>query len=825
MDFSLDQRTASLGVGELAGFVIGPRDSGDGPQGLWRAQLGTQWHRELRTRTASDTPDARFEVPIQGRIFHHGWTLSLSGRIDQILPAPGGSLLREIKTVTRPLPADADELRAEFPEYFAQIAAYVALQSLAEPASRFTGELLFVEVDSGLSQTVPCGTFDDATFRARLEGVAEFLEQRLRARDRLRGLVFRPAFETLRPGQESARQELETALSSRPVVLFEAPTGFGKTGVTLEGALDLMKSGRFERLIYLTSKSTGQIHVADTLARMTARPDGHAGVMVWQIRNKREHCIHSRFHCSPEVCPYLGDLERRWPKSGLSRFYLFDNEPRDIANLRDAGRDAAVCPYEITRAALAFNDVWICDYNYVFAPSSRGLLDNQPGFDPARSLLLVDEAHNLPSRVADVHSQRFNSGLAQSVSVELHRCRAPSRLLQAWDQWTHLLSQLAPRECLSLADEDDARHALTTAASLVATTPVDSAALGPEVMEQLWQLPAFATELEQVVLPRLWWSPQAGELAVTCLDAAPAIGATLRSFGGALLVSATLAPLDTFSADCGLDSTDVTPPDPAVPAPERLGRLNKKDTRRLFAGLTSGADLLRRDEAGEASAPAFVRAPAPWRDGAYDVAIDARVDTTYQQRNQHAALTAATIEALPAGERRACAVFFSSYRYAELIEQALRDKQSPLRRALQPRLPDLAAQTAWVEESLARAEVLFLVLGSSFAEGIDLLGGRISRAMVVGPALPEVNPVQKARLAEASPLGRDEAFRRVYQSPGIQKVNQALGRLVRAPGQSAKVLLHCRRFAETSYARLLAPEYHSNCVIRTDAELAAWLAR
>jgi Rad3-related DNA helicase len=181
------------------------------------------------------------------------------------------------------------------------------------------------------------------------------------------------------------------------------------------------------------------------------------------------------------------------------------------------------------------------------------------------------------------------------------------------------------------------------------------------------------------------------------------------------------------------------------------------------------------------------------------------------------------VERLHTAASGAVAVFFPSYRYAESIQQALRESGSLLRVALQPRLPDLAAQSAWVEESLLHGGALFLVLGSSFAEGIDLLGGRISHAMVVGPALPEVNPVQKARLADAARLGRDESFRRVYQAPGIQKVNQALGRLVRAPGQNAKVLLHCRRFAEPSYTRLLASEYQSGMRIETDQELQAWL--
>jgi Rad3-related DNA helicase len=171
-------------------------------------------------------------------------------------------------------------------------------------------------------------------------------------------------------------------------------------------------------------------------------------------------------------------------------------------------------------------------------------------------------------------------------------------------------------------------------------------------------------------------------------------------------------------------------------------------------------------------------------------------------------------------------VFFPSYAYAESVASAL-DRAFPLRVALQPKLRDLAAQSAWVDESLAFADALFLVLGSSFAESIDALGGRITHAMVVGPALPEVNAIQRARLDEATRAGltREQAFRRVYQIPGITRVNQALGRLVRAPGQRARVILHCQRFLEPSYASLLAPEYQFGTNLLADADLAAWLAQ
>ena len=216
-------------------------------------------------------------------------------------------------------------------------------------------------------------------------------------------------------------------------------------------------------------------------------------------------------------------------------------------------------------------------------------------------------------------------------------------------------------------------------------------------------------------------------------------------------------------------------------------------------------------------------ARTPWRNNAYDIAYDVRADTTYHNRARHHNLTAATIARLHEASTGPVAVFFPSYAYADAVSKTLQSNHPALRSVIQPRQSDLAAQSAWVDESLLCADALLLVLGSSFAEGIDVLGGRISHAMVVGPALPEVNAMQKARLAALPDLNREESFRRVYQIPGIQKVNQAIGRLVRAPGQHAKVLLHCRRFTELSYAKLLDHDYQFGKDLMNDAELDEWL--
>ena len=705
MRFDLETRRIELSVGDLSDFSIGPQGSSGSGGGIWRAQLGTLWHNELRTQAVADGADADFEVSVEGEVSRRGWVVSLAGRIDQVVRSGGRTTLREIKTVTRPLPANEAELRADYPSYFVQLAAYSALRGRGERC-----ELVFVEADTGLAQPVELGQSDNLLLEERLARVTEFLDLRLRARQRLRELRFRRAFAVARDGQVDALAGLRQAIrDGQSAVLFEAPTGFGKTGVLLECALGELKGGAFERVLYVTGKSTGQLHVAETLRAMTepgADIEKGAPVAVWHVRNKAEHCVNSVFQCVREACAYLDGAERRWPSSGLSRFYLMEGQARDLAALRSAGIGARICPYEITRAALAFNDVWIGDYNYVFSPDSRGLFYERPGFDPARTLLLIDEAHNLASRAADAHSHAFVASDARSVCDALRQVDAHSKWISQWDEWARFLEGRRKSPSLDAAEREDAREQLSNLALGAGQYPLDYASLGPHVSGLIWRIPSASTELSALELPRLWWSPDDGVLSITCLDAADAIGATLSEFGGVVLATATPGPTERFAECCG------------------------------------GGPLVR------------VRAATPWRDHAYDVALDLRVDTTFQHRHRHYSETARTIGALhrSAGAGAAIAVFFPSYAYAEAVLGEVEDG------ALQPRRSDLSAQTAWINGAIERGQALFLVLGSGFAEGIDLLGGRVSHAMVVGPALPEVNPVQRARLAALVELGRDAAF-------------------------------------------------------------------
>ena len=394
-------------------------------------------------------------------------------------PIPGRApVVREVKTIMQPLPADPASLRQHYGDYFRQLAVYQCLhREPGTPASILPGELVFVEPATGITQILPqAPEAAHELFDARLAEVCGFAETRRRGLERLRTLRFAPAFSSPRPGQETILADLRAAASRSPVVLFEAPTGYGKTGCTLEYALDALATGQLTRLIYLTGKSTGQLEVVRQIRAMVGTPPGASW---WQIRSKAEHCINEVFHCMRETCAHLEGQEHRWGTSGLSRFAQDPSLQRTLDALREAGRAVSICPYEITRASLPFADIWIADYNYIFAPANRGFLAELPGFEPAQTLLVVDEAHNLPSRVADAYSSELSHETARATLAALDATGAPAALIGAWERLALFLARVEPSDALEPALAADLHDLLGEVAAHLQAGALDSSSPAP----------------------------------------------------------------------------------------------------------------------------------------------------------------------------------------------------------------------------------------------------------------------------------------------------------------------------------------------------------
>ncbi len=762
-------REIHLGAAELAVFGLEPRGDA-GLAGRWRAESGRQWHGVLGKEVAAEE-GLKLEQRLEGTLVHGGWKFVISGRLDQIQETGAGTLIREVKTVTERLPVPPEDFPRRFPGHCAQAACYRRLRALAGPPPEV--ELLLLEIGSGLRQTVRWTEDWDGVLTARLQALAEFAEERRSSAARLRSLGSVSAFDAPRPGQTEAREELARIETRAGTVLFEAPTGFGKTGLAWEHALRGLRDGRWDRVIYLTGKTSGQRPASAELRALLEKLPAEARPRVLQFRPRSELCA-----CAdPRSCRKA--TRERWAGSGFSPRRLLEADPfPEPETIAREARSLGLCGHEAARACLPLADIWIGDANYLLAPSSRHIFLESPGFFPDRTLLIADEAHLLPSRAADARSASARTGPFDPVEAALRAGRASSATRLAWDNWREFLGALEESRALPAADRLEARALLDSFVNELFKGGMDWDAPAPDELDALRAATVLAGIAEEADgLPRLWWSPGDGELRADCLDAAPALGETLAPFRQCLLMSATLSPAGAFATACGL--------------PEET---------------------------------TLVRAEAPWREGAHRVAVDARADTRLKTRADHYALTAETAVELARCSNGPAVVFFPSHRYAETIAAYIAALAPELRVAQAPRGFDAAGQADWVREALICSDLILIVVGTGFAEGIDEMGGVVSDAIVVGPALPEMNPVQEARRARLEEtLGGDEAFVQTYALPGMTRVNQALGRLVRAPGQKARIILHCRRFLRPEFAPLLAPEYRDGKVIRSREALGEWL--
>ena len=768
-------RTVRLSVGELANFRQQPwRDGGGANQ--WRASVGRQWHKSAEQQARAQYPEARFEVPLKATWLHHDWRFEIQGRIDQLLPTADGLRIREVKTIRAALPLNRAELASRYPEYFAQAAIYLGLaRVLPEFAGqRLDAELCFIEIETGTVQVVPLEAAEEARFVGQLERLLPFLQDRRAGHLRLQRVTLQPAFRELRSGQAELLTQLEQAALRSQSVLLEAPTGFGKTGIVLQHALQHMQRGLYQRCIYLSSKSTGQLQTIRQLRAMLGEQ-----LRFMQMRNRSEHRIDSAAHSCSADRRCDESIEAHWQNADIDPPQLFEHGTLSLERAKALGAQTGVCPYALSKGCLPFADIWIGDSNYIFAPGSQAVFLSAAGFDPAKTLLIVDEAHNLPERTADALSVELSAAELLFALQELRATRAPRQLLTIGDELIRCLEALPSGERIASNAHYTILDLCEDFSQQLHNAPIDYHACAPFATDIVWRIPALADALAQAPHQWLHWTPERGSLRCTCLDASSWIGTCLQPFGGSILMSATLGPSESFRQHCGLSREQAT----------------------------------------------LARGHAAWRESAYNVAIDTRVDTRLKHRDQHYETTARTIAALiQRSPGVPVAVFFPSYRYAENIQAYLDALNPTLRIQIQPRNASLAEQEAFIDEGLLLADALFLILGSSYAEGIDKLGGRIDTAMVVGPALPEVNAVQQARMQAYPSLERATAFEQVYIVPAMRRIHQALGRLVRAPGQSAKILLHGKRYREPAYQGQLASEYRQATEINSEDALQRWLS-
>ncbi|MCZ6673791.1 MAG: PD-(D/E)XK nuclease family protein, partial [Verrucomicrobia bacterium] len=440
MQVDLPNSTVKLSVGELAEFSTGPGQRMRRRLGQWRTQVGVQWHQEQENASRQAGEKGQYEVSLKATWPYKGWRFKIQGRIDQWIEQEGRILIREIKTTSFELPAETDVLLTHYHSYFAQLGTYLALlEHRGDQKLPFSGELLFINIDDGIRQYIADENHCIDLFNTQIHALWEFLEDQRARQKKFLNLSPILAFPELREGQETIQADLLKATAQSPVVFFQAPTGFGKTGVALEYALNQVIDGHNRQILYLTSKSSGQHQVMKQLSSMLPK---ETALTALQVRNKDELCRSPQCRCDPEDNRLrAGD---RWKKCGLSPYSFLESPLDQPDRFRSAGEKETLCPYELMRATLPYADLWVGDLNYLFSPRNRSLFFEQPGFDLSNTLLILDEAHNLASRVADVFSYQISHDDVEQWHAELQFSNGHPTIRRALEAWLDMLETISP---------------------------------------------------------------------------------------------------------------------------------------------------------------------------------------------------------------------------------------------------------------------------------------------------------------------------------------------------------------------------------------------
>ncbi|HSH08791.1 MAG TPA: hypothetical protein VK995_00270, partial [Oceanipulchritudo sp.] len=358
MRWDWQKRSLRMSIGELSRFsLLSAVEEG---AGRWRMELGSHWHQVLRERVAGEDAGWQFEQPVAGSLSQSGWAFELQGRIDQFKPDLKEPVLREIKTVSRDLPMDEAELRELYPHYFHQAMLYGFLLGKNGPFPRT--ELVFLDIATGLTQTVHLGELDLEALHDHLCATIDILEERRQHFSLLREYVVPEPFPEWRPGQQEARDSLDAAMDTSQVVLFEAPTGFGKTGLALEQGLLRLAAGHVDRILLLTGKNTGH---APLLSQLETFRQAGPGLAIHALRSRKDHTLNEELE--KLLAPI--DIAEQWRASGLSAPDLLAEGILDLETIRLLGERHGIPPWAITRILLPYADVWLADFNYLFDPA------------------------------------------------------------------------------------------------------------------------------------------------------------------------------------------------------------------------------------------------------------------------------------------------------------------------------------------------------------------------------------------------------------------------------------------------------------------------
>ncbi len=747
-----------VAVRELVAFVLRGGDLHREFSGPSRAVEAIRAHQRIQQARPSGYCA---EVPVDIEVCRGDLRLSVGGRIDGVYKRRGTVVVEEIKTTTQ----DLDDLpEAGDPLHWGQLKSYGFLYGSRQGLSELRLQLTYCHLDSGrtrqFEKTCSMQTLDDffqqlvTCYLAWADAVAGWRRRRDESISRLEF-----PYEGYRRGQREMAVAVYRAIRDRGQLMIQAATGIGKTMGVLFPAVKALGEGLCDRIFFLTARTTGRRAAEKAFDDLRS-----CGLRLKSLTltAREKACFHPGGECTAEACEFArGYYDRLRPALEAA----FDREAFTRRVLARLCREHSVCPFFFSLALSPWCDAVICDYNYAFDP--RVYLRHFFLEDDGDNLLLVDEAHNLAERARDM----FSATLSKEAFLTVRRAvrQARPRLYRALGRINTLL--VADRRRCQAAggalSESEAPSALVSqlagfsrqAEKELAATP--AAAWREPLLALYFDVTGFLRVAEQFDASYSTCLHTDGrELTVRlfCMDPSHRLSQALARGSAAVFFSATLTPRRYFGRifGCGED--------------------------------TPMLDL-----------------PSPFPREHLGVFIADRISTLYRQRGETAAAVAAMIAAMVSARRGNYLVFFPSYAYLELVREACGPMLGAARVVVQrPGMGEDDREDFVAGFRRGRAETLvgFAVLGGVFGEGIDLAGDRLSGVAVVGVGLPGITRERECIRACFEQSER-RGFEFAYLYPGMNRVLQAAGRVIRTASDRGVVLLIDRRYAAPRYRSLL----------------------
>ena len=814
-----------LPIRQLVEFLLRSGSIDSRFAGFDRALEGARIHRRLQ-KAAGEGYAA--EVPLCADYTVDGIRFTLEGRADGIFTNETGVVtIDEIKTTAVPEEEISEDMN---PCHWAQGMVYGAIYSAQENLSAVDVRLTYYQID-----TDRILRFVRHFSRQELEQFLHKLlhrylpwAQRQLAWQETRSgslTAMRFPFEAYRPGQRALAGEVWRACTAAPSkkgtrLFCQAPTGIGKTMSALFPALKAMGSGCGEKLFYLTARNTTQAAAEDAIARLRAvQPD--LALRSVTLTAKEKACLHpdAEGHpaCLPEMCPYANGYYDRI-KNALAA--LLDGSGQfSRAALADTARQFTVCPFELGLDLSEWCDVVIGDYNYLFDP----VVHLKRFFDTSGDwLFLIDEAHNLPDRARAMYSARFCKSSLTDAKRTLGKGK--SALKTALTKADKAMRE-ARQACVRLAPRRHAEDAPGEPAqtSLLPEPDAPAFALPEPLYAQdgtvfLQELPAaLLTPLRAVQAPLQAWlednpeadaHPQMLELYFAVQDLVRAAERYDSHFVTQLTARGSELELQLLCLD----------PAPFVDASLSTGR-----SAALFSA-TLTPPAYYRSVLGCADARA-VALESPFPAGNLGLFCLPGISTRYRDRERSVQSVSDALARLVQARTGNYFAFFPSYAYLRQVHEDFAARYPGIRTLVQESRLDDAARAEFLAQFVPDpAETLlgFGVMGGIFGEGVDLAGSRLIGCAIVGVGLPQVNP-QQEMLRRYYDAQNGSGFDYAYRYPGMNKVLQAAGRVIRTPEDRGAVLLLDDRFAQQEYIRLFPPHWRHIRYLRSCEELAAAL--